>query len=106
MENEENLDQFPFDFETQIALLSQKVRIFQETRRKRHVVTIIAGLDDKAIDLKRIAKELKRYCATGGTYKKDKKFGNVIILQGDHIDKVVEYLTKKLGIPKENIEIL
>ncbi len=96
----------PFDFETQISLLSQKVRIFQETRRKRHVVTIIAGLDDKSIDLKSIASELKRYCATGGTFKYDKKFGPVIMLQGDHVHKVVEYLTKKLGIPKENIEIL
>ncbi len=96
----------PFDFETQISLLSQKVRIFQETRRRRHVVTIVAGLDDKSLDLKQIASELKRYCATGGTYKHDKKFGPVIILQGDHVNKVVEFLTKKLGIPKENIEIL
>ncbi|MGQ4892313.1 MAG: stress response translation initiation inhibitor YciH [Candidatus Njordarchaeia archaeon] len=96
----------PFDFETQISLLSQKVRIFQETRRRRHVVTIIAGLDDKTIDLKKIASDLKRYCATGGTHKVDKKFGNVIILQGDHIQKVIEYLTKHLGIPRENIEVL
>jgi len=96
----------PFDFEKQISLLSQRVRIFQETRRKRHVVTIVAGLDPKAVDLKSLASDLKRYCATGGTFKNDKKFGPSIILQGDHVDKVVDYLVKKLGIPRENIEIL
>ncbi len=96
----------PFDFETQISLLSQKVRIFQETRRRRHIVTIVAGLDGKTIDLKKIASDLKRYCATGGTFKHDKKFGDVIMLQGDHVHKVIEFLTKELGIPRENIEVL
>jgi len=96
----------PLDFETQLALMSQKVKILLETRKRRHVVTIVAGLDDKAVDLKQIAKDLKKYCATGGTYKQDKKFGPIILLQGDHVEKVKEYLTKKLGIPPENIEVL
>ena len=94
------------DFESQLALMSQKVKILLETRKKRHVVTIVAGLDEKSVDLKQLAKDLKRYCATGGTYKQDKKFGSIILLQGDHVEKVKEYLTKKLGIPPENIEIL
>mgnify|MGYP005639674105 CR=1 FL=1 len=95
-----------FDFETQIALVSQRVKIFLETRKKRHVVTIVAGLDPKSVNLKEVASELKRYCATGGTYKDDKKLGPIILLQGNHIEKVKEYLVNHLGIPEENIEVL
>ncbi|MEX2690376.1 MAG: stress response translation initiation inhibitor YciH [Candidatus Njordarchaeum guaymaensis] len=96
----------PFDFETQIALMSQKVKIFLETRKKRHVVTVVVGLDDKSIDLRQLSKDLKRFCATGGTFKNDKKFGPIILLQGDHVDKVREFLVNNLGIPSENVEIL
>ncbi len=106
MSKRKGLSPLPFDFETQLTLMSQKVKLFLETRKKRHIVTVIAGLDSKSLDVKKIAKDLKRYCATGGTFKVDKKFGPVILLQGDHIDKVKKYLTEKLGIPPENIEVL
>ena len=106
MSKKKGLSPLPFDFESQLALVSQKVKILLETRKRRHVVTIIAGLDEKSIDIKNLAKELKRFCATGGTFKVDKKFGPIIMLQGDHVDKAKKYLVEKLGIPEENIEIL
>jgi len=106
MSKKRGLSPLPFDFESQLALVSQRVKILLETRKRRHVVTIIAGLDDKSVDIKQIAKDLKRYCATGGTFKVDKKFGPIILLQGDHVDKAKKFLVEKLGIPEENIEIL
>ncbi len=106
MSKKKGLSPLPFDFESQLALVSQRVKILLETRKRRHVVTIIAGLDEKSVDIKNLAKELKRYCATGGTFKVDKKFGPIIMLQGDHVDKAKKYLVEKLGIPEENIEIL
>lgn len=106
MSKRKGLSPLPFDFESQLALVSQRVKILLETRKRRHVVTIIAGLDEKSVDIKNLAKELKRFCATGGTYKVDKKFGPIIMLQGDHVDKAKKYLIEHLGIPEENIEIL
>jgi len=106
MSKKRDLVSLPLDFESQLALVSQKVKILLETRKHRHVVTIIAGLDDKSIDIKKISKELKRYCATGGTFKNDKKLGPIILLQGDHVEKAKQYLIKELGIPEENIEVL
>lgn len=92
-------------FERQLALLSQKVRIYTETRQKRHVVTIIEGLDPKVVNLKQVTSRLKALCAAGGTYKKVKdKY--VILIQGDHVDKVKRFLTEELGIPEENIEVV
>lgn len=97
---------FELDFKQRLALLTKKIRVFTETRKRTHVVTIIQGLDDKSIDLKNIAKQLKRFCATGGTYKEDSRYGKIILLQGDHVAKVKDFLIKKLGVPAENIEIL
>jgi len=92
-------------FERQLAMIGQKVRIYTETRQKRHVVTIVEGLDPKVIDFKSLTSELKRLCAAGGTYKKYKD-KLVIILQGDHVEKVRRYLIENLGIPEENIETI
>ncbi len=97
---------FGLDFKQRLALITKKVRIFTETRKKTHVVTIIQGLNDKNIDIKSIAKSLKKHCATGGTFKDDPRYGKIILLQGDHVHKVKEFLSKKLGIPEQNIEIL
>ena len=66
------------------------VRISRETKgRKGSGVSIIAGvaLDDK--DLKKLSKQLKQNCGTGGTVK-----SGVIELQGDHRDILKEELSK------------
>jgi translation initiation factor 1 len=48
----------------------------------------------------RLAQKMKTFCACGGTAKNGQ-----ILLQGDHREKVGEYLLKQMGYPKENIEI-
>ncbi len=54
------------------------------------VVSLIAGLTGSDEELKALAAELKRRCATGGTVKN----GNIEI-QGDHRDVLVEALRAK-----------
>jgi translation initiation factor 1 len=49
--------------------------------------------------LQNIAQKLKGYCACGGTSKNGQ-----IMLQGDHRDRVREFLVKT-GYPQENIEL-
>ena len=66
------------------------VRISRETKgRKGSGVSIITGiaLDDK--DLKKISKQLKKKCGTGGTVK-----SGTIEIQGDHRDVLKEELSK------------
>lgn len=68
-----------------------KVRILLETKgRKGKGVSIITGLAMTAAELKKLAKEFKALCGSGGAIKD----GNIEI-QGDHRDKLLDALAKK-----------
>jgi translation initiation factor 1 len=77
----------------------QRIRIRLETRKFGRPTTIIDGIDDKNSNLAEIAHNLKAFCACGGTSKNGQ-----IMLQGDHRDRVRDYLVKS-GYPEENIEL-
>jgi translation initiation factor 1 len=77
----------------------QRIRIRLETRKFGRSTTIIDGMDDKNTNLQNVAQKLKTYCACGGTHKNGQ-----IMLQGDHRDRVKEFLIK-IGYPQENIEL-
>jgi translation initiation factor 1 len=84
----------------EISKEQQRIKVRLETRKFGRAVTIIDGIDDKEIDMGRLAQKMKTFCACGGTAKNGQ-----ILLQGDHREKVGEYLLKQMGYPKENIEI-
>jgi len=77
----------------------QRIRIRLETRKFGRPTTVIDGMDEKTTDLAELAHKLKSFCACGGTAK-----SGLIMLQGDHRDRVREYLIKA-GYPQENIEL-
>jgi translation initiation factor 1 len=52
-------------------------------------VTIIGGFSGKKADLERLGKQLKSFCATGGSVKNGE-----IIIQGDNREKVSQWLIK------------
>ena len=81
-----------------LAKSKQKIRVTTEKKRYGKLITLVEGIDDKDIDIKKVAKELKSELACGGTVKNEK-----IELQGNHIAKVKEKLIK-LGFPEESIE--
>ena len=83
----------------EISKEQQRIVVKLERRRYGKPATIIEGINDKNIDLRKIAQDLKTVCACGGTAKNNK-----VILQGDHRDKVKQYLVK-MGFPEANIEI-
>jgi len=67
------------------------VRIGRETKgRKGKGVTLISGIPLEQAALKKLAKQLKAKCSTGGTLK-----NGVIEIQGDHRDLLVEELRKQ-----------
>ena len=64
------------------------VRIYRERAgRSGKVVTVIRGLPERGPSLTSLAGELKRLCGAGGTVK-----DRVVEIQGDHREKVAEYL--------------
>ena len=70
-----------------------------EMRRFRKPTTIIEGLASKSTDVTEIAKKLKNTLACVGSGK-----GNLLILQGDHIDVLKSHLIN-LGFSESSIEV-
>ena len=68
-----------------------KIRVSRETKgRKGKRVTLIKGLALNAVSLAQMGKTLKAACGSGGTVK-----NGVIEIQGDHIERVLNYLKKQ-----------
>lgn len=68
----------------------QKLKIRLDTKhRAGKIVTLIEGFTGTTDDLEKLGKSLKNYCGTGGSAK-----DNEIIVQGDHRDKVLQWLLK------------
>ena len=70
-----------------LAKEKQKIQIQTVKKKYGKLVTILSGIEDKSLDLNKIAKELKSELACGGTVK-----NGHIELQGDHLRKVKEKL--------------
>lgn len=74
-----------------------RVRVRRETAgRKGKGVTVILGLPLTADQLADTAKKLKAACGSGGTVK-----DGTVEIQGDHLDKVMQWLTQAGYAPKK-----
>lgn len=71
-----------------------------EMRRFGKPTTILEGLKMNEKDLQELGTMMKKNLATGGTVK-----DGLIILQGDHRDRVAEILKQK-GFAESSIEVL
>lgn len=80
-----------------IAKEQQKIVVSNVQRRYRKKITIIEGLDEKQINIKKLTKTLKQKLACGGTSK-----GGTIELQGKHAVKVIEILVAQ-GFSRDSI---
>ncbi len=69
----------------------QKLRIRLDTKQRAgKAVTLVEGFSGKDEDLQELGKKLKTFCGTGGSAKDGE-----IIVQGDHRDKVLQWLQKQ-----------
>jgi len=70
----------------------QKLRITLETKhRAGKTVTLVTGFIGKQEDMESLGKQLKGFCDSGGSAKDGE-----IIVQGDHREKVKQWLLKNL----------
>jgi translation initiation factor 1 len=70
----------------------QKLRVTLETKhRAGKTVTLITGFIGKQEDMERLGKQLKGFCGSGGSAKDGE-----IIIQGDHREKVKQWLLTNL----------
>ena len=65
--------------------------------KKGKLVTVIKGLELNQVEAKKILKNLKIACGTGGALK-----GDFLELQGDQISKAQDFLIKEGFKPKRN----
>ncbi len=83
----------PNEEEAKVTLLpeQQLLRVILETKhRAGKTVTIIYGFEGAESNLEALGKALKNFCGTGGSVKDGE-----IIIQGDHRQKVFQYLKQK-----------
>lgn len=79
------------DKSTNLPAEKQKPRIWLETKhRGGKAATVITDIICSDDELKELGKQLKNICGTGGSVK-DRE----IIIQGDHRDKVLNWLLDK-----------
>lgn len=64
--------------------------VLDKKHRGGKVVSIITGFSMKDDEIELLAKELKGFCGAGGSAK-----DNEIIIQGDHREKILQWLMKK-----------
>jgi translation initiation factor 1 len=73
-----------------LQVKDQLLRIKLDNKhRGEKVVTLIEGFIGSGKDLEKLGKELKSFCATGGSVKDE-----VIIVQGDNRVKILQWLNK------------
>ncbi len=76
----------------------QRIRVRSDKRRYGKFVTLVDGFKD--VDIDKVAKELKRRLACGGTLKND-----TIELQGDQKKRVKGVLVS-MGFSQDMIDVL
>ena len=78
------------DEQETLAPEEQDLRIWIECKGGNKVTSVVRGFVGTEEDLKDLGKKLKSTCGTGGTVKNQE-----IIIQGDHREKILGWLTKQ-----------
>jgi translation initiation factor 1 len=73
-----------------LAPALQQLRLKLDTKQRAgKAVTLVLGFIGKTTDLEALGKQLKNHCGSGGAVKNGE-----ILVQGDHREKLTQYLSK------------
>jgi translation initiation factor 1 len=103
-DNFNNVDAFDEVNQAEGVGSGNKVHIRVQQRNRRQCILTVQGLDDD-LDLKGICKALRKNLNCNGTVVKDKEYGEIIQLQGDHRGPVSEFLVDQQIITKDQLVI-
>ncbi|MEO6869102.1 MAG: translation initiation factor [Ginsengibacter sp.] len=84
------------------SLLPQQQMVKVRTDKKHRagkIVTLVEGLVMNQVQIEELTKLLKSYCGSGGSVK-----DQVIIIQGDHSQKIVDWLHKNDFVRAKKIQ--
>lgn len=83
------------------------VLIKRVERNKRKYVTVVSGLEEHGLELKKIAKELGKKFATGSSVTKTAAGGEEITVQGDVSDDLFDWLLETYPqVPEDNVDCI
>lgn len=78
------------DEDETVSPSDQDLRIWLDRKGGGKSATVVRGFTGREADMKDLGRALKTLCGVGGTAKNGE-----IIIQGDHRDKVADYLKKQ-----------
>jgi len=98
------LDNDSSEDENQIEQEISKIDIYIKQRNGRKSITIIEGLNQDKIHLKKIAKDLAKKMSVSGAVKKDDLGKFIIKFSGNNPKTIIEYLIN-INYEKNNIHV-
>ena len=71
-------------------------------------MTVVSGLEEHGLELKKVAKELGKKFATGSSVTKTASGGEEITVQGDVSDDLFDWLEERYEgvVPMDNVECI
>jgi translation initiation factor 1 len=85
------------------SVSEKKIHLRTQQRNGKKCITTIQGLDDD-LDIKRIAKAMRKQFNCNGTIEEHEQYGEIIQLQGDQRDNVIEWLIEQEILTKQEAE--
>jgi translation initiation factor 1 len=96
-----SLNETTSPFSSKVA--EKKIHLRTQQRNGKKCITTVQGLDND-LDIKRIAKAMRKQFNCNGTIEEHEQYGEIIQLQGDQRDNVIQWLVEQEILTKQEAE--
>ena len=91
------------DLFASLKTTEKKIHLRTQQRNGRKCITIVEGLDED-LDIKRIARAMRKAFNCNGSIEEDEQYGEIIKLQGDQRENVAQWLLDQEILTKQEVE--